>query len=63
MKTKAKVGNTYGKNAFREVKVRCTECGGTTKPMMQCDTGRYQWECDLCGYETTHTVTETEPMR
>ena len=56
-------GNTYGKNRFREVRIKCNECGGSQTTNMQCDTGDYAWKCDLCNEETTHTVTEVEPMK
>ena len=54
--------NTYGKNRFREVEVQCKECGGRRTTNMQCDTGEYEWECDLCREETTHAVTEVSPQ-
>ena len=57
----AKGKNTYGENAFREVRVRCTGCGGKKITNMQCPTGTYVWHCDLCGEDTKHTVKETEP--
>lgn len=55
--------NTHGPNRFREVLVRCLECNETQETNMQCDTGQYQWECDQCGGETTHEVTESEPLK
>ncbi len=58
MKTK----NTYGKNRFREVFVKCVQCQGRQATYMQCDTGRYEWECGLCGEVTTHIVTEVDPQ-
>lgn len=53
--------NTYGANRFREVRVKCQRCGGKRVTNMQCDTGQYEWECDLCGEVTSHTVTEVKP--
>lgn len=53
--------NTYGKNAFREVRVRCKQCQGRKTTNMQCDTGIYRWPCDLCGEDTDHVVTEVKP--
>lgn len=55
--------NTYGKNVFREVRVRCGQCQGRKVTNMQCDTGRYRWPCDLCGEDTWHIVTEVKPRR
>lgn len=54
--------NTYGKNAFREVKVKCLQCKGEKITNMQCDTGNHDWDCDLCGETTVHKVTETHPQ-
>lgn len=54
-------GNSYGVNAFREVRVRCKQCHGRKITNMQCDTGIYKWPCDLCGEDTDHVVTETQP--
>lgn len=53
--------NTYGKNRFRLVRVRCSECFCTKETNMQCDTGEYEWECDGCYDKTLHTVEEVEP--
>jgi len=54
--------NTYGKNRFREVRIRCTQCGFRRVTNMQCDTGKYDWECDGCGEVTSHVVTEVAPL-
>lgn len=52
--------NTYGANRFRRVIVRCSQCQCRKETNMQCDTGRYLWECDACGETTQHTVREVD---
>lgn len=55
--------NTYGKNVFREVRVRCPQCKGTHVTNMQCDTGDHWFDCGICGSKTKHKVSEVAPSR
>ena len=59
----APVLNTYGKNAFREVRLRCPECKGAHTNNMQCDTGTHWFDCGICGEKTPHKVSEVSPSR
>lgn len=62
MKTKTYGKNTYGKNRFREVEDRCLQCNGKHTTNMQCDTGVYDWHCEICGEKTQHEITEVHSL-